>query len=90
MILQLPLRSCCLLALGLASCFAANARGSILGFVANPGGNSIDFANYVSGIGAYSNSSIDFNGHPNGPLLPAFYVPSVGVTLMRRLLSAVA
>jgi hypothetical protein len=59
---------------------ALPAFSSTVGFVSNLSGNSADWQAFVTGLGATVNTSIDFNSHPLGALLPNFY-SGVGVTM---------
>jgi hypothetical protein len=49
-------------------------------FVDNPSGNSTDWTNSVTGLGASINANINFNAHPLGVLDDTFYSTSDGVT----------
>ncbi len=64
-----------------ALCAAVPSRAAVTGFVANPSGNSTDWANFVAGTGAAVDTSINFETHPVGALDGAFYEPTTGVTM---------
>ena len=60
----------------------ASAQAVIMGFVDNPTGNSVDWTNYVTGLGAVVNDNVDFEAHPLGPLQNDFYLVSDGVSFI--------
>jgi hypothetical protein len=59
---------------------AVPAMAATTGFVGNPGSNSSDWATYVTGLGGWINTSINFDTHPTGALQANFY-SGLGVTL---------
>jgi hypothetical protein len=62
---------------------ATTANAAVFGFVNNPTTNSTDWAASVvaNGGGAGINTSVNFDSHPTGALVPGFYSGSAGVTL---------
>ncbi|HYF14493.1 MAG TPA: hypothetical protein VD971_05395 [Phycisphaerales bacterium] len=57
------------------------AFAAVTGFVSNPSNNSGDFASALAGLGYGVDTSVDFEGHPDGPLSSGLYAGTNGVTL---------
>lgn len=58
-----------------------SASAATLGFVNNPSGNSVDWANSINSLGGTVNSNVNFDAHGLGALNSTFYSATDGVTL---------
>jgi len=59
---------------------ASAVQASPIFYVGNPSGNSSDWGSAVLGLGGSINTNVNFDTHPTGALINAFYTISDGVT----------